>query len=198
MNSKTRKMVTIAMFAAMGAVLQFIAFPIMPAFSFLKIDFSDTPVMLSMFLFGPMAGIATAFIRSLLHLFLSGFTPADLVGDTASFLATTVFTLPMFYFFRRGKKADKMLGVVTGILALTIFMSIANLYVITPLYLKFFGMSADQFLGMSLAKYVTIGILPFNLIKGTIISVVFLVLYMKLLPWLAKKQQMQPRSLNNK
>ena len=73
MNNKTRKMVTIAMCAAMGTVLQFIAFPIIPAFSFLKIDFSDIPVMIVMFLFGPFAGVATAFLRSLLHLFLSGF-----------------------------------------------------------------------------------------------------------------------------
>lgn len=189
MNNKTRKMVTIAMCAAMGTVLQFIAFPIIPAFSFLKIDFSDIPVMIVMFLFGPFAGVATAFLRSLLHLFLSGFSPADLVGDTASFLASCVFTLPMYYFFRKGIHAkNKFVGVVTGILALTAFMSIANLYVITPLYLRFFGVTADQFLGMSLARYVSIGIIPFNLIKGVIVSGVFLILHAKLLPWLTRKQ----------
>ena len=65
----------------------------MPAFSFLKIDFSDIPVLISMFLFGPAAGVATAFLRSVLHLLTTGFSPDNLVGDTASFLSTTIFHL---------------------------------------------------------------------------------------------------------
>jgi riboflavin transporter FmnP len=35
---------------------------------------------------------------------------------------------------------------------------------------------------------VAIGILPFNLVKGAIVSAVFLALHAKLLPWLARKQ----------
>lgn len=189
MNNKTRRMVTIAMCAAMGTVLQFIAFPIFPAFSFLKIDFSDIPVMIMMFLFGPLSGVLTALLRSILHLFLSGFSPTDLVGDAASFFATCAFTLPMYYFFRKGiHRKNKTIGVISGILSMAVFMSIANLFVITPLYLHFFGMNANQFLGMSLARYVAIGIFPFNIIKGAIVSGVFLVLHAKLLPWLARKQ----------
>lgn len=190
-NTRVQKMVMVAMFAAIGLVLQFIAFPIMPAFSFLKIDFSDIPVLISMFLFGPVAGVATAFLRSLLHLVTTGFSPDNLVGDVASFLATTIFTLPMFYFFKKNKKhanRNKILGVVSGTLAMTIFMSIANYFVITPLYLMFFGLNANQMLGMPLVNYVLIGIVPFNLIKGFIVSAAFLVLHAKLLPWLSRKQ----------
>ncbi|ASZ07156.1 MULTISPECIES: ECF transporter S component [Enterococcus] len=190
-NTRVQKMVMVAMFAAIGLVLQFIAFPIMPAFSFLKIDFSDIPVLISMFLFGPVAGVATAFLRSLLHLVTTGFSPDNLVGDVASFLATTIFTLPIFYFFKQNKKhanRNKILGVVTGTLAMTIFMSIANYFVITPLYLMFFGLNANQMLGMPLVNYVLIGIVPFNLIKGFIVSAAFLVLHAKLLPWLSRKQ----------
>ena len=190
-NTRVQKMVMVAMFAAIGLVLQFIAFPIMPVFSFLKIDFSDIPVLISMFLFGPVAGVATAFLRSLLHLVTTGFSPDNLVGDVASFLATTIFTLPIFYFFKQNKKhanRNKILGVVTGTLAMTIFMSIANYFVITPLYLMFFGLNANQMLGMPLVNYVLIGIVPFNLIKGFIVSAAFLVLHAKLLPWLSRKQ----------
>lgn len=189
-NNKVQKMVSVAMLAAIGVVLQFVAFPIIPTFNFLKIDFSDIPVMISMFLFGPLAGITTAFIRSLLHLFTTGASPQNLVGDVASFFATTVFTLPMYYFFKRGshKLSNKILGISIGIISLTLFMSVANYFVITPIYLKLFGVSAGEYLGMSLAKYVTIGILPFNLIKGAIVSAVFLVLHAKLLPWLSRKQ----------
>ena len=187
MNNKVQKMVSIAMLAAIGTVLQFVAFPIMPAFSFLKIDFSDIPILLGMFLYGPLAGVITAFVRSLLHLFLTGLAPQ---GDFASFLASSIFTLPIFYFFGKKKniRTNRIVGLVSGILALTIFMSIANYFVITPIYLQLYGVTTQQFLGTSLASYVAIGIVPFNLIKGLLVSGVFLVLHAKLLPWLSKKQ----------
>ena len=189
MNNKVQKIVSIALFAAMGLVLQYVAFPIIPMFDYLKVDFSDIPVMLSMFLFGPMAGIVTALLRSVLHLFTTGLSPQNLVGDAASFLATTVFTLPVYYFFNKGQATRfKASGIVVGILSMSLLMSIANYFVITPLYLMFFNIGADSFLGMSLAKYVVIGILPFNLIKGSIVSAVFVFLYAKLLPWLSRKQ----------
>ena len=190
MNNKVQKMVSIAMLAAIGTVLQFVAFPIMPAFSFLKIDFSDIPILLGMFLYGPLAGVITAFVRSLLHLFLTGLAPQNMVGDFASFLASSIFPLPIFYFFGKKKniRTNRIVGLVSGILALTIFMSIANYFVITPVYLQLYGVTTQQFLGTSLASYVAIGIVPFNLIKGLLVSGVFLVLHAKLLPWLSKKQ----------
>ncbi|MHC9534846.1 ECF transporter S component [Enterococcus faecalis] len=190
MNNKVQKMVSIAMLAAIGTILQFVAFPIMPAFSFLKIDFSDIPILLGMFLYGPLAGVITAFVRSLLHLFLTGLAPQNMVGDFASFLASSIFTLPIFYFFGKKKniRTNRIVGLVSGILALTIFMSIANYFVITPIYLQLYGVTTQQFLGTSLASYVAIGIVPFNLIKGLLVSGVFLVLHAKLLPWLSKKQ----------
>ena len=190
MNNKVQKMFSIAMLAAIGTVLQFVAFPIMPAFSFLKIDFSDIPILLGMFLYGPLAGVITAFVRSLLHLFLTGLAPQNMVGDFASFLASSIFTLPIFYFFGKKKniRTNRIVGLVSGILALTIFMSIANYFVITPVYLQLYGVTTQQFLGTSLASYVAIGIVPFNLIKGLLVSGVFLVLHAKLLPWLSKKQ----------
>ncbi|HFD3497915.1 TPA: ECF transporter S component, partial [Enterococcus faecium] len=126
-----------------------------------------------------------------LHLLTTGFSPDNLVGDTASFLSTTIFTFPIYYFFsvkKQHKGRNKFLGVITGTIALTIFMSIANYFVITPLYLMFLGLNATQMLGMSLANYVLIGIVPFNLIKGFIVSAVFLVLHAQLLPWLSRKQ----------
>lgn len=194
-NTKVQKMIAVAMFAAMAVVLQYVAFPVIPAFSFMKVDFSDIPVMLSMFLFGPGAGILTAFLRSALHLLTTGLEPTNMVGDVASFLATSLFTLPMFYFFNKGtsNRKNKILGVVTGIFALTVFMSLANYFVITPLYLSFYGVTATQFLGTSLGQYVAIGVIPFNLVKGIVVSGVFLAIYLKLYPWLTKKQREKGR-----
>lgn len=187
-DRKLQKMTAVAVCAAMGVVLQMIAIPLIPAFPFLKMDFSDIPVLVNMFVFGPLTGIATAFVRSTIHLLMTGFSPDNLVGDIASFLATTIFTLPIFYIFKRTEKYGfKLLGLFSGISLMTVFMSIANYFVITPLYLKVFGLDAQQMLGMDLGKYILYGVTPFNLIKGVIVSAVFLVLYAKLVPWLTRK-----------
>src|SRR5699024_2680403 len=127
MNSKAQKMVAVAMFAAMGLVLQFLAFPIIPALGFLKIDFSDVPIILSMFLFGPVSGIVTAFLRSFLHLLMTGFDPANMVGDGASFLASLFYTLPIYYFFsKKANLRNEIMGTLSGILLMALFMSVAN------------------------------------------------------------------------
>ena len=51
----------------------------------LKIDFSDIPILLGMFLYGPLAGVITAFVRSLLHLFLTGLAPQNMVEISLAF-----------------------------------------------------------------------------------------------------------------
>lgn len=201
-QGKVQKMVLVSLMAAMALILQFLAIPF-PFFSFLKIDFSDLPVMVSMFLYGPLAGIVTAAFRSALHLLLTGVQPANIVGDVASFAASCCFTLPLYYFFKTKKGSttstptakNKFFGVLTGTLLMTLVMSLANYFVITPLYLYFFNVNAAGFLGMSLARYVAVGIVPFNLAKGFIVSIVFLVVHAKLLPWLAlKTAQTQKKS----
>ncbi|MGC3206688.1 ECF transporter S component, partial [Enterococcus faecalis] len=48
LNNKVQKLVSIAMLAAIRTVFQFVAFPILPAFSFLKIVFSYIPILLGM------------------------------------------------------------------------------------------------------------------------------------------------------
>ena len=85
-----------------------------------------------------------------------------MVGDVASFLASIVFALPIYMFFKDAvKKSNRYLGLFVGICSLTIFMSVANYFVITPLYLHFYSLSANQMLGMALSKYIAIGIIPF-------------------------------------
>ena len=66
--SKVNKMVIVAMLAAISFVLIFIDFPILPGFSFLKIDFADVPVLIGTVLFGPVWGMATAGLAGLLDI----------------------------------------------------------------------------------------------------------------------------------
>ncbi|MBB1164338.1 ECF transporter S component [Lacticaseibacillus rhamnosus] len=186
-RSKVHRLVGIALLAAIGYVLMMFSFPIIPAFPFLKLDLSDLVVLLGGLLYGPVGGIAVAFVRSLVHFALTGGGVVNLIGDLAAFIASVGFLLPVVYTIRGKHRIWRQIeGLVLGTLSLTVVMSVLNWLVITPMYMAVFNFN----LGMSLTKYVLIGVVPFNLIKGVVISVAFFAIAKALAPWLAR-QEMQ-------
>ncbi|MCT3360328.1 ECF transporter S component [Lacticaseibacillus paracasei] len=184
-SSKVHRLVGIALLAAIGYVLMMFSFPIIPAFPFLKLDLSDLVVLLGGLLYGPAGGIGVAFIRSLVHFALTGGGVVNLIGDLAAFIASVGFLLPVVYTIR-GKHSllRQIEGLVLGTASLTLVMSVLNWLVITPMYMAVFNFN----LGMSLTRYVLIGVVPFNLIKGIVVSVAFFAIAKALAPWLARRE----------
>lgn len=179
----TKKMVGIAILGAMSFILINFSFPIVPGVSFLKVDFSDMPSIIGMFLYGPVGGIAIAFIRSLLHYLQTGGDAGFPIGDLTSFIASVSYLLPLYWIIRKkGTSLNRLiLGSLAGTLTLTAVLSILNYYVVAPLYMLVFNFDLGP-----LVQYVLYGVLPFNLAKGFLISVVFIVLFGKLKPWLLR------------
>ncbi len=170
-----------AMIGALAFLIMKIEVPIIPGFDYLKMDFSDSLVALSALVFGPLGGTMIALFKSLLSLFISGFNPISMIGQLAAFLA---YILP-FYFISK-KHEDKVqyqiLGLAVGTFALTVVMSLANYFVLTPMYISLMGFKLNS----SLLTYIVSAIVPFNLIKGIINSIVVLLLAKTLLPVLEK------------
>ena len=81
---------------------------------------------------------------------------------------------------------------VSGTLIMTLIGAAFNYFVLIPVYAKAFGMEA--ILGMAsaiagikdLGTLVVFGTIPFNLIKGVIVSVITILLYKKVSPLLHK------------
>ena len=173
-----------AMIGALAFLIMKIEVPIIPGFDYLKMDFSDSLVALSTLVFGPLGGTMIALFKSLLSLFISGFNPISMIGQLAAFLASSAYILP-FYFISK-KHEDKVkyqiFGLIVGTLALTVVMSLANYFVLTPMYISLMGFKLNS----SLLTYVVSAIIPFNLIKGLINSIVVLILAKTLLPVLEK------------
>ncbi|MFD1428853.1 MULTISPECIES: ECF transporter S component [Lacticaseibacillus] len=189
-GQKLHRLVGIALLAAVGFVLQlFIAFPIIPAFPFLKLDPSDLAVLLGGFIYGPVAGIGVAFCRSLLHFLITGPNLINLVGDLAAFIASVGFMIPVVLAVRKGNSMwHQVGGLIGGTFSLTVIMSFLNWVAIMPMYLAVMNFQ----LGMSTTKYVLIGVVPFNLIKGAVISVLFFALAHAMMPWLEKQRALHP------
>jgi riboflavin transporter len=186
-SSKLTKTITIALMGAISMVLMLLNFPLPLLPAYLKIDFSEVPVLLAALLFSPMAGVAVEAIKNLLYLIFTG--AGDPVGVVANFLAGMMFVLPVAYFYHKFKPSKRTLvsGLATGTVIMAIGMGLLNYFVVLPLYIMFAGYPSMGPEAKWLA--VTAGIIPFNLIKGIIIAIVFVPLFAKLKPWFAKRKR---------
>ncbi|WP_208558761.1 ECF transporter S component [Marinilactibacillus kalidii] len=184
-SNKTQKVVGIAVLASLAWIISMFAFPILPTASFLKIDFSDLPILFGMYMYGPVGGIAIAFIRSLLSYAQSGGEAGLPIGDAAQFIASLSFTLPMYLIITKlgMRLRHKIVATIASTLSLSAVMALLNYVFLIPAYLAVMGFSVGP-----IREYLLLSIVPFNLIKAPIVSVVFFVAFQKLKPWLVKSR----------
>jgi riboflavin transporter len=185
-QGKTRRMIQIAMLAAVATVLMLFEFPIPVAPSFYKADFSEVPVLIGSFAMGPLAGAVIEMIKILLNLIING-TDTAFVGELANFLIGCALVIPAGLVYQRHKsKKSAMLGMGLGIICLAVVCAFLNAYMLLPAYGKAFHMDTAVFIEMgrainpainSLFRFCLLAVVPFNLIKGLAVSLVTLLLY---------------------
>ena len=185
----TKNLTMIAMFSAISAVLMVfeIQLPFSP--SFVKFDFSDLPVMLGGFLIGPFAGGIIAFMKILLHFLLNG-TTSFFVGDLSNLLLTLSFVLPASFIYQQKKtKKTAIQGLLVSIICTSLLAIIFNLFLIFPLYLKVLNLKMVDLLNMihvvnplvkDVFTMIVFSLLPFNLFKYSIVSMITMLSYKKL------------------
>ncbi|MDK6268760.1 ECF transporter S component [Lactobacillus mulieris] len=167
------------MIGVIAFVVMKIEFPIIPIFPFLKMDFSDVIILIGSFLFGPISGIGMAFIKCFLSLALSGFNILSLVGQIAAFLASICYIVPLYMVSK--KNEDKFImqiaAVVVGTICLTLAMSLANIWLLMPMYAKFANFTFPP-------TYILYGVVPFNVVKGVINGILAIMVIKFVLPQL--------------
>lgn len=189
----TRKLAMIGMFSAIAMILHVLDFPIFFAPGFYKMDFSELPILVGSFAFGPVAGVMMEFVKILLKLCVKG-TSTAFIGDLANFVVGCSLILPAsaVYSFKKTKKTA-VIACITGTLVMTIFGTAFNAVYLLPAFSKFYGMPMDAILAMgtevnplakegSIVSFVVACVAPMNLIKGTLVSVVTLLIYKPLSP----------------
>ncbi len=189
----TRKMAMIGMFSAIAMILHLIDFPVPFAPGFYKLDFSELPILVGTFAFGPAAGVMMEFIKILLKLCVKG-TSTAFVGDLANFVIGCSLILPASAIYAFGKtKKSAVIGCVVGTLIMTIFGTAFNAIYLLPAFSKLYGMPLDAILEMgtavnplakegSIVSFVAACVAPMNLIKGAIASIVTMLIYKPLSP----------------
>ena len=195
MNQKkmfgTREITTIGMLGAIATVLMLFEIPLPFAPSFYEIDFSEVPVLVGCFAMGPLAGVFIEMVKILLNFALNGTVTAG-VGEVANFCLGCAFCLPAgFIYYKNKTKKGAIISLTAGTLIMTFLGCFINAYVMLPTYAKAFEMPLDVIVEMgtkvngnitNLFTFVMFAVVPFNLLKGILTSVVVLLIYKKISP----------------
>ncbi len=192
--TKASKITYTAVFAAIATVLMYFEFPLPFMPPFLKVDLSGAVVLIGAFIFGIGPAITMIGIKDLIHLTQSQTGGS---GELADFLmlSTLVIVAVLLY---RAHKTRKMaaVGCVVGSVAMACMGMLTNYFLIIPFY-SAVGMPIDQILALcatinpsinGMGAYLLVGVLPFNLIKGAILTVITMLAYKKLSTFIKSRQ----------
>lgn len=189
--STARRLTGIAMLSAVAFALQFLEFPIpiMPAF--IKLDFSDLPELLAAFTYGPLAGVAVAGIKNLIHLPLSS---SMYVGELSNFLLGAALSVTAGTVYKKHKtKRGALTAAVLSAVVMGLISVPVNYWVIYPLYYSVLGFPQAAVLDLyrailpatkSILQALVIFNLPFTVVKGLLCAAICAGIYKPLSPLL--------------
>ncbi|MCG1009076.1 ECF transporter S component [Salinicoccus sp. ID82-1] len=180
-RKRLERLIIISILAALSFILMLIQFPIPFLPPFLTVDFSDIPAFIGFIVFGGGAGALIIIMKIVLYGLLMASEP---IGPLSNMLAAFSLLLPIYFIYAKYRtKRSLIAGFIAGIIVLTAMMAVLNYFVLLPMY----GIIVDQSdLIANIRAVVTAGIIPFNLIKGTLVCLAAYIVYVKVIPKLVK------------
>lgn len=165
----TKNMVRVGFLSAIAFILMYFEVP-SPFAAFLTFDLSDVPAVIAGISIGPVAGVLVQLVKNLLHLTV---TWSGAVGELANFLVGISFVIPvsLCYKYIKNRKFALPIGLIAGTLCMPIAGALANYFILLPLYYP--GEPVD-------IGWIMAAIVPFNFVKGLMVSVVSFGLYASL------------------
>lgn len=185
--NRTAKITIIAILASLSAVLMFFEIPLpFIAPNFYKLDFSELPALIGGFCFGPLTAFIIEVVKILLIFVLKG-TITMGVGELANLAIGCSFVIPATFVYKYNKtRYGAVIGMIIGTICMAIFGAFANGFVLLPTYAAAFKMDISAFIDMgknihqsidSIFKFCLLTVVPFNLIKGVVTSIITFIVY---------------------
>ena len=185
-----QKLIYTAMLAAVAGVLMSLEFsvPMMPPFY--KVDFSDVPSVIAVFLMGPVSGICVEVIKLLIKLITVG-TNTMYVGELANLIAAFLFVWPLWVLYQK-LGANRKAAVEALLLSIVIRTACAcfiNANITLPLYAKAMSLPLDEVIRMvasvnpaikDLNGFIILATIPFNVLKVGLNYIVGQLLFVRL------------------
>ncbi|MDD2258366.1 MAG: ECF transporter S component [Bacilli bacterium] len=186
-----KKMALIAILSAVSFGLYYINFPIPFLFpGFLKVNFSNLPILIGGFTLGPVAGTAIVIIRFLIKLPL---TDTVFVGEIADLIIGFASVIPAAIIYRhnKSKKGAAMALVISTLFWIASGM-LANMFVLVPAYIKiYFNGNINSFVntlkiipGVTehnyMSKYILWAVIPFNTLISVVVNIITYIVYKRI------------------
>lgn len=177
----------IAILTALSSILFLIEIPFV---AFYKIDLSNLPVIIGTFSMGMGPGLIILALKSLIGMLHSS---SMYVGELSDFLMGAAYIIPAAIIYKRHKtRKGALAAVLAGTVAMTIVAIFVNWKIMIPFYVTVMHIPLESVLGManvdSLVKLLLTVTVPFNLIKGALLSILTFLLYKHLSPLLHVKK----------
>lgn len=171
------RMAYLALFTAMAYILYlpWLEFRLFPAVPFMKVDFSNSFVMISGFALGPVAGVVVGVLKEILHALT--FSQTVGIGEIANILMLLPYVLipSLIYKKRKGIKVV-IVSLAIGCLAQTVWSVPVNYLLTFPFFYSAFGYGSWVD-GMQFYLKVWYWAVLFNFIKCLLITAAVLLLY---------------------
>jgi riboflavin transporter FmnP len=194
-----RKLSVIGVFGALAFVLMLLSINIVGPY---KLDFSEIPVMIGAFAYGPVVGTTIEAIKIFLDILLGGESDTAYVGEFANLLIGLSFVIPSSIIYIRHKtKKQAIIGLAVGTFTMIVVGVLLNIYVLLPLYAElYFGYSLTDLLAAygfdDLFTFILVATIPFNLLKGTANSILVLLIYKRISSVLKAKDCEEIETIN--
>jgi riboflavin transporter FmnP len=187
----TRDIARIGIFGAMATILYvvpFLKFPVPIFATFLEVNFSDLIALIGGFAFGPYVAAAIQLVKVLIKL---PYSSTAMVGELADLILGIIYVVPaaIYYHTHKTKKGALVALLISGLIHL--FSAAAlNYLILTPFYVEFyFDGNSSSLIGYIQSTnanvtdlgwtYILWAIIPFNLFRNILISLVTFVVYKK-------------------
>ena len=175
-----RMLTVTAVLSAIAFLLAFIEFPV-------PLSLSDLPALVGAFACGPMVGVMIEFVKNLLQLLT---TSTGGVGELANFLMGGSFALIAGLLYKHNRtRRMAWIACVAASLGMGIVAAAANYFLLLPLFESFMPLdqliaSFGEFIPFIQTKLdvVLYNALPFNFLKGLVVSAVTMLLDQRLSP----------------
>lgn len=183
MENKTNKLVRIAVLSALSIVLvMLVKFPLIPSAPFLEYEPGDVPMLVAAFMYGPITGLLMTIIVSTIQAFTVS-AAAGWVGLVMHVIATGAFVMVSGTIYRRFHTfKGAFAALAAGSICMVLVMIPSNLF----FSVRFYGIPYDAVIAM-----LPTAILPFNLIKSLVNSLIVIFVYKPLSRFLKGANKIQ-------
>jgi len=158
---------------------------------FLDMQFSELPAILAGFSMGPVAGCLVIILKCLLKF---PFTATVFVGELTDMLLGVMYVLPasIIYAMKKSRK-NAVIGLAVGTVISTAAAILVNRFISVPFYVQLYfkgdfggivGLCSALYSGMTKENfyliYLSAAVLPFNLLRLSLVSLVTFLVYKRL------------------